>query len=103
MDDTQTELQAYLKGEISEIVRDMANHTGDQIFDVLKRNGLLMRSEAASTALAVMAAVQVLVQAVDQCNRAAEEDCTKAVVKLFVELLPSRLAVNELVQGLEPI
>lgn len=82
----------FLIGQIDEVVRDMAAHVRDQIFDVLKRNGLLMRSEAAATVMLIEASVQILAQAADQCSRAAESDCSDAVIAVFIQLLRDRIA-----------
>lgn len=81
-------LVAALHEQCTEVARDMAGHVADQIFDVLKRHGLMMRTEAMATAMMAHAAMQVLRQACDQCSRAAEEDCTAEVVKLFTDLCP---------------
>lgn len=92
----QTEREApltrFLKREIDGVVRDMSGHVGDQIFDVCKRHGLLMKSEAAATGMLVLAAVQVLHQAVEQCSRAAEADCSGEVLALFNQCLSEKLA-----------
>lgn len=82
---------AFIEKEGGEIAHDMAHHVGDQIYEVLKRNGLAMRSEAAATSMLVLASVQTLMQAIDQCSRAAEEDCTAPVVTLFLNSLPDAL------------
>lgn len=84
-------LAAFILEEGGEISRDMGGHVADQIFELLKRNGLLMRSEAGATAMLTHAAMQVLAQAVDQCSRAAEDDCTLPVLTLFRELLPENM------------
>lgn len=81
----------FIRKEGGEIARDMGTHVADQIFELLKRNGMLMRSEAGATAMLAHAAMQVLAQAVDQCSRAAEDDCTLAVLTLFHDLLPEKL------------
>ncbi len=85
-------LAAHLIAQVDDVVRDMSSHVGDQIFDVLKRNGLLMRSEAAATVMMIEASVQMLAQAADQCSRAAEVDCSDAVVAVFIQILRERLA-----------
>lgn len=82
-------LADFLAKECSQIAHDMAHHVGDQIFEVMKRNGMAQQSEAGATAMLVIASTMLLEQAVDQCSRAAEEDCRKAVVTLFRSLLPS--------------
>ncbi len=88
----EARLAQFLKQEIDGVVRDMAHHVGDQIFEVCKRHGLMMKSEAAATGMLVLAAVQVLRQAVDQCSRAAEEDCRDAVIALFNQCLSEKVA-----------
>lgn len=90
----EAQLVACLKAEAGEIARDMATHVGEQIFDVLKRHGLMMRSEAGATAMLTLSAVRLLTQAADQCSRAAEEDCTGAVARLFRECLPDNLRAH---------
>lgn len=80
-------LADFLKGQIDHVVRDMAGHVGDQIFALLKRHGLMMRSEACATGMLVLASVHALRQAIDQCRRAAEEDCTPSVIALFKSCL----------------
>jgi hypothetical protein len=90
--DDEEQLAAFLVSQIDEVVRDMTSHVGDQIFDVLKRNGLLMRCEAAATVMLIEASVQILTQAADQCSRAAESDCSDAVIAVFMQLLRDRLA-----------
>lgn len=86
------ELAAFLQKEADQIVHDLAHHTGDQVFDVLKRNGLLCKSEAGTTAMLTLTAINILLQAIDQCSRAAEEDCSKAVLALFCNCLPDEHA-----------
>lgn len=85
-------LTTYLVDQIDDVVRDMASHVGDQIFDVLRRSGMLMRSEAAATVMLIEASVQILAQAADQCSRAAESDCSDAVVAVFIQLLRDRIS-----------
>jgi hypothetical protein len=80
-------LADFLLKESNQIVRDMAGHVGDQLFDVLKRNGLAMMTEAGATSMMTIAARDVLEQAIDQCSRAAEDDCRAAVVLLFCSIL----------------
>ena len=82
---------AFILQEGGEIARDMGGHVAEQIFELLKRNGMLMRSEAGATAMLAHAAMQVLAQAVDQCSRAADDDCTLAVLTLFRDLMPEKL------------
>lgn len=88
---SEDDLARFLIAEIDGVVRDMAGHVGDQIFDVLKRNGLLMRSEAAATCMMIEASVQMLAQAADQCSRAAEAPCHDAVIAVFIQLLRDRI------------
>jgi hypothetical protein len=90
--DDEDRLAAILKEQIDHVVRDMATHVGDQIFELLKRHGLMMQSEAASTGMMVLASIQLFAQAADQCSRAAEDNCDAAVTKLFLECLPDNLA-----------
>lgn len=91
------ELVAFLRQEADEVARDMAGHVGDQIFDVCRRHGMMMRSEAGATAMLALAAVQLLEQAIDQCSRAAEDDCRADVANLFRNLLtePTRAALDD--------
>lgn len=84
-EDDQT-LSAFMRTQIDHVVRDMAGHVGDQIFDVLRRNGLAMLTEAAATGMMVITARDVLEQAIDQCSRAAEEDCRNAVILMWVNM-----------------
>jgi hypothetical protein len=65
--ESDVQLAAFLVEQIDDVVRDMASHVGDQIFEILKRNGMLMRSEAAATVMLIEASVQILAQAADQC------------------------------------
>lgn len=88
----ERELTQFLVTQIDDVVRDMAAHVGDQIFEVLKRNGLLMRSEAAATVMLIEVAVQTLAQAADQCSRASETDCSDAVIAVFIQRLHDRIA-----------
>lgn len=88
-------LADFILNEAGEIAHDMAHHVGDQVFDVLKRHGLMMRSEAGATGMLVITAAMILEQAINQCSRAAEEDCRAAVVKMFLSQVQPATA-NEL-------
>jgi hypothetical protein len=92
MSDNDQRLADFILQEGGEVAHDMANHVADQIFELLQRNGLMMRSEAGATAMLVLAARNVLAQAVDQCSRAAEDDCTASVLTLFLACQPENLA-----------
>lgn len=82
-------LADFLLKEGGEIAHDMAHHVGDQIFEVMKRNGMAQRSEAGATAMLTIASTMLLEQAIDQCSRAAEDDCRGAVVRMFRAQLSS--------------
>jgi hypothetical protein len=99
--DDEREFTKFLISQVDDVVRDMATHVGDQIFDVLKRNGLLMRSEAAATVMLIEASVQILAQAADQCSRAAESDCSDAVIAVFIALLRDRIDYYSKARGEE--
>ncbi|MFO6447834.1 hypothetical protein ACLBKU_11870 [Erythrobacter sp. NE805] len=86
-EDDNNKLADFLLAEANHIVKDMAGHVGEQIFEVLKRNGLAMLTEAGATGMMTITARDVLEQAIDQCSRAAEDDCRGAVVRLFVSIL----------------
>jgi hypothetical protein len=87
IDPGHNQLAKFLEQEANHIVKDMAGHVGDQIFDVLKRSGLAMHTEAGATGMMTIAARNVLEQAIDQCSRAAEVDCRLAVTMLFASIL----------------
>ena len=84
-----------LKAEGEQVVRDMAGHVGDQLFDVMKRNGMAMETAAGSAGVQVIAAVQILAQADDFLRRSldgeADATATAALAKLFMSELPKHL------------
>jgi len=98
-------LADFIRNEGGQIAHDMAHHLGDQLFEVMKRNGLAMKSEAGATAMLTIAATMMLEQAIDQCSRAAEEDCRAAVLRLFRDLLndKTKAVLNELAIDLSDV
>lgn len=83
---TIAEVEAFIENCIDQGVRDMARHTGDQVFDVLKRNGLLMPTVGAAIGMMTLAASQILGQAIDFANRSTDEDCGDLIMALFDQL-----------------
>jgi hypothetical protein len=85
-----------LEDEAATVVRDMATHVGDQIFELLKRNGMLLRTVASATGMTTLAAIQVLAQANDFAGRSMDDDTerafmTTAIARLFLAELPDDL------------
>lgn len=98
----------FMDAEGETIVRDMAGHLGDQLFETLRRNGMMMRSVAGAVGVLTLCAAQVLVQAEDFLRRsmadesdgepAIEPDAVEAaaIATLFLGELtaPLRLALQ---------
>lgn len=85
-----------LAAEGKQIVEDLAGHVGDQIFDVLRRNGMAMSTAAGSAGVQTLAAAQVLAQASDFLCRSLDgehdAEATAAIALLFMEQLPATLS-----------
>lgn len=84
-----------LASEGEQVVRDMAGHVGDQIFEVLRRNGMAMASVAGATGVQTLAAAIILGQADDFLRRSLDGDndgeATAGVARLFLSQLPPAL------------
>ena len=94
-------LALYLvQAEGEQIVRDMAEHVGDQIFDILRRNGMAMSTAAGSAGVMILAAARVIGQAEDFLRRSlggeADDLATAALAKLLLSEVPAtvRAALN---------
>lgn len=84
-------------------VRDMAGHLGEQLFELLKRNGMLMRSVAGGVGALTLASALTLAQAHDFLRRSladtsdgenlieASENEAVALALLFLGELPPEL------------
>lgn len=88
--------ERLLAAEGKQIVQDLAGHVGEQIFDVLHRNGMAMSTAAGSAGVQVLAAAQVLSQADDFLRRSLDgehdAEATAAIALLFMEQLPAPLS-----------
>jgi hypothetical protein len=100
MSDAEALARTFIEAEGEQVVRDMAGHVGEELFDALKRNGMLMQSVAGAVGAITLAAAQTLSQAHDFLRRslADESDGTppvkagadeaEAIALLFVGELP---------------
>lgn len=64
----------FMEVEGEQIVRDMGGHLGDQLYEVMKRNGMMMGSAAGVMGVLTIAAAQTLGQAWDFLARTLADD-----------------------------
>lgn len=89
----QVKLVADTINEDHAMIFDMAKHIGDQVHEVLKRNGMLMPSVAAAMGMGCVAAAQLLTESVLFAEKSMEGDEEDAAIvkaagfSLFVELI----------------
>jgi len=87
MNESERVARYLIEAESGSIVRDMGGHIGDQIFEVIKRNGMLFETTAGATGAMVLASVHVLNQAIDFIERSMDDDAERRQVRDACALL----------------
>lgn len=82
----------FIEAEGAQIVRDMAQHVGDEIHEVLKRHGMTMTTAAGAIGVGVLAGVQALNEASEFARRSVDTEDERASITAGVaELIRSEL------------
>jgi hypothetical protein len=77
----------FIEAEDGQIVRDMAGHVGDEVHQVLKRHGMMMKSAAGAIGVGVLAGVQILNDTLEFALRSVDTDDERASIAAGIAAL----------------